>query len=132
MTCFVQFAPTELAGQSWDEARESVADTVLTTLEGYAPGIRSLVRHWQVVTPADIERILGIPGGNIDQGDITPDQIFSMRPLPGWANYRTPVPGLYLCGSPTHPGGGVIGAPGHNAAQVILDDLKGPARTIPN
>jgi phytoene dehydrogenase-like protein len=132
MTCFVQFAPTQLAGLSWDDAREAVAETVLATLETYAPGIRALVRHWQVVTPSDIERILGMPGGNIDQGDITPDQIFSMRPIPGWANYRTPVPGLYMCGSATHPGGGVIGAPGHNAARVILEDRQGPPRTISN
>jgi len=123
MTCFVQYAPTELRGGAWDDAREAVAETVLSTIEEYAPGIRALVRHWQVVTPLDIERTLGMTGGNIDQGDITPDQIFSLRPMPGWSNYRTPVPGLYLCGCATHPGGGVIGAPGHNAAGVVLADL---------
>jgi phytoene dehydrogenase-like protein len=123
MTCFVQYAPSELASGSWDDARSAVAETVLSTIEEYAPGIRALVRHSQVVTPLDIERTLGMTGGNIDQGDITPDQIFSLRPVPGWANYRTPVPGLYLCGSAAHPGGGVIGAPGHNAAGVVLADL---------
>jgi phytoene dehydrogenase-like protein len=124
MTCFAQYAPSTLNSGSWDDAREAVAETVLTTLEQYAPGIRGLVRHWQVVSPLDIERTLGMTGGNIDQGDITPDQIFSFRPIPGWSGYRTPVPGLYLCGSATHPGGGVIGAPGHNAAAVLLSDLR--------
>ena len=126
MTCFVQYAPTRLRAGSWDDAREMVAERVLSTLEEYAPGIRKLVRHWQVITPKDIETILGMPGGNIDQGDITPDQIFSLRPIPGWSNYRTPVPGLYLCGSAAHPGGGVIGAPGHNAAVVVIQDLREP------
>lgn len=127
MTCFVQYAPSKLRDGSWDDAREHVADTVLSTLEPYAPGIRELVLHWQVQTPLDIERTLGMTGGNIDQGDITPDQIFSLRPVPGWSNYRTPVPGLYLCGSAAHPGGGVIGAPGHNAAGVLLEDLHAGA-----
>ncbi len=128
MTCFAQYAPTELRDGSWDDAREAVANTVLSTLEAYAPGVRRLVRHWQVVTPLDIERTVGMTGGNIDQGDITPDQIFSLRPMPGWSNYRTPVPGLYLCGCATHPGGGVIGAPGHNAAGVLLEDLRAAPR----
>ena len=123
LTCFVQYAPSELKQGSWDDAREQVASTVLSTLETYAPGVRELVRHWQVQTPLDIERTLGMTGGNIDQGDITPDQIFSFRPIPGWSSYRTPVEGLYLCGSAAHPGGGVIGAPGHNAAGVLLQDL---------
>jgi phytoene dehydrogenase-like protein len=127
MTCFVQYGPTELRSGSWDDAREEVAEVTLATLEAYAPGIRRLVRHWQVVTPLDLERTLGLPGGNIDQGDITPDQIFSLRPIPGWAAYRTPVPGLYLGGSAAHPGGGVIGAPGHNVAAVVLDDLRAGA-----
>jgi phytoene dehydrogenase-like protein len=123
MTCFAQYAPSELRDGSWDDARESVANTVLSTIEAYAPGIRRLVHQWQVVTPLDLERTIGMTGGNIDQGDLTPDQIFSLRPMPGWSNYRTPVPGLYLCGSAAHPGGGVTGAPGHNAAGVILADL---------
>ncbi len=127
MSCFVQYAPTTLAGQSWDEAKPAAAETVLDTIEEYAPGIRRAVTHWQVVSPADIERTLGLTGGNIFQGDITPDQIFSFRPLLGWSNYRTPVAGLYLAGSAAHPGGGVLGAPGHNAAQVILEDLRGPS-----
>jgi phytoene dehydrogenase-like protein len=122
MTCFVEYAPTELRGMDWNDARSHVAETVLGTIEEYAPDIRKTVRHWQVVTPHDIEEQLGMTGGNIDQGDITPDQLFSFRPIPGWTSYRTPIPGLYLCGCATHPGGGVLGAPGHNAAQVILAD----------
>jgi phytoene dehydrogenase-like protein len=125
MTCFVQYAPSELRAGSWDDQRDEVAETVLATLEAYAPGIRRLILHSEVVTPLDIERTIGMTGGCIDQCDITPDQIFSFRPVPGWSNYRTPVPGLYLCGSTTHPGGGVIGAPGHNAAGVVLRDLEG-------
>jgi len=126
MTCFVQYAPTTLKDGSWENHRDAVASTVLDTIDELAPGVRSLVRQWQVVTPTDIEQTLGLTGGNIDQGDITPDQIFSFRPIPGWANYRTPIAGLYLCGSATHPGGGVMGAPGHNAAKVVLADLLGP------
>jgi phytoene dehydrogenase-like protein len=125
MTAFVQYAPTDLAKGSWDDARPDVAETVLGTLEEYAPDIRTKVRAWQVVTPLDLERTLGMTGGNIDQGDITPDQVFSLRPMPGWSNYRMPVPGLYLCGSAAHPGGGVTGAPGYNAAKVIASDLAG-------
>ena len=122
MTCFVEYAPTKLRGSDWDDVRPQVAETVLDTLQEYAPDIRQTVLHWEVVTPKDIENILGMTGGNIDQGDITPDQLFSFRPIPGWTSYRTPLPGLYLCGCATHPGGGVLGAPGHNAAQVILAD----------
>jgi phytoene dehydrogenase-like protein len=130
MTSFVQYAPTELRGMDWDDARTLVAETVLDTLREYAPDIRDKVLHWQVVTPKDIENLIGMTGGNIDQGDITPDQLFSFRPIPGWTSYRTPLPGLYLCGCATHPGGGVLGAPGHNAAHVILSDWHaagGPA-----
>ena len=122
MTCFVEYAPTELRGMDWNDARSQVAETVLDTIQEYAPDIRQTVLHWQVVTPQDIENQLGMTGGNIDQGDITPDQLFSFRPVPGWTSYRTPLPGLYLCGCATHPGGGVLGAPGHNAAQIILAD----------
>lgn len=131
MTCFVQYAPSELREQRWDEARPQVAETVLDTLQEYAPDIRETVRAWQVITPQDIEEMLGMTGGNIDQGDITPDQLFSFRPIPGWTSYRTPLPGLYLCGCATHPGGGVLGAPGHNAAQVILSDWNGARAGAP-
>ncbi|MCI4344222.1 MAG: NAD(P)/FAD-dependent oxidoreductase [Thermoplasmata archaeon] len=129
MTAFVQYAPTDLAEGSWDDVRPDVARTVVDTLAEYAPDLPGKVRAWQVVTPLDLERTLGMTGGNIDQGDITPDQVFSLRPIPGWSTYRMPVPGLYLCGSAAHPGGGVTGAPGYNAAGVIQRDLTAPART---
>lgn len=125
MTCFVQYAPTELRGTNWDSFKETAAERILDTMAEYAPNIRRVVDHWQVVSPKDIEAILGMTGGNIFQGDITPDQILSFRPVPGWAQYRTPLPGLYLCGSAAHPGGGVTGAAGHNAAQIILEDWRG-------
>ncbi len=124
MSCFVQYAPTTLEGSTWEAAKPRVAETVLDTIQEYAPNIRKLVRKWQVVSPTDIESTLGMTGGNIFQGDITPDQIFTFRPVHGWSKYRTPVAGLYLAGSAAHPGGGVLGAPGHNAAHMILEDLK--------
>ena len=125
MTCFVQYAPYELKGTTWPEARPTVADTILDTLEGFAPNIRTVVRHFQLLSPVDLERELGLTGGSIFQGDITPDQILTLRPVPGWSGYRTPLPGLYLCGAAAHPGGGVMGAPGRNAALEILKDLNG-------
>jgi phytoene dehydrogenase-like protein len=128
LTCFVQYAPTDLRGTDWDSFKPTAAERVLDTIAEYAPNIRRVVEHWQVISPKDIESILGMTGGNIFQGDITPDQILSFRPVPGWAQYRTPLPGLYLCGSAAHPGGGVTGAAGHNAAQVILEDWR---RTSP-
>jgi phytoene dehydrogenase-like protein len=133
MTCFVQYAPTELRGTDWDSYKTIAAERVLDTIQEYAPNIRRVVEHWQVVSPTDIERTLGMTGGNIFQGDITPDQILSFRPVPGWARYRTPLAGLYLCGSAAHPGGGVTGAPGFNAAQVILEDWRrAPGATVPS
>jgi phytoene dehydrogenase-like protein len=120
MSCFVQYAPYQLARGSWDEQREALGDTVLDTLAEYAPNIHSIVRHRQVITPLDLEREWGLSEGNIFQGEMTPDQIFFMRPIPGWARYRTPIAGLYLCGAATHPGGGIMGAPGRNAARAIL------------
>jgi phytoene dehydrogenase-like protein len=127
MSAFVQYAPTELSGTTWEEAKGKVAGTILDTIEEYAPNIRKVTRAWQIISPADIESILGMSGGNIFQGDITPDQIFTYRPVPGWSQYRTPVAGLYLAGAAAHPGGGVLGAPGHNAAQVVLEDLGSSA-----
>jgi phytoene dehydrogenase-like protein len=124
MTCFVQYAPYRLAGTTWSDARPKVADTILSTLEELAPNVRSVVRHAQVLSPVDIERDLGLTGGSIFQGDITPDQILTLRPVPGWSGYRTPIEGLYLAGSAAHPGGGVMGAPGRNAAHVIGNDLQ--------
>jgi len=123
MTCSVKYAPRELVGASWSDRRDVAAELVLTTLEEYAPDIREVVEHWQVVTPEDIETTLGMTGGSCFHGDLTPDQMFSLRPFPGASGYRLPLPGLYLCGSSAHPGGGVTGVPGRNAAQVIMADL---------
>jgi phytoene dehydrogenase-like protein len=120
MGIFLQYAPYTLRESNWDELREPFADRVIGLIEEYAPNIRSLILHRQVITPLDMERTYGITGGNIFHGEMSLDQMFVMRPLAGWARYRAPIRGLFLCGSGTHPGGGVTGAPGHNAAREIL------------
>jgi phytoene dehydrogenase-like protein len=122
MSCFVQYAPYQLASGTWDQQRDAFGDTVLDTLAEYAPNVRNIVLHRQVVTPLDLEREWGLTEGNIFQGELSPDQLFFMRPIPGWAQYRTPVHGLYMCGAATHPGGGIMGAPGRNAARKILSE----------
>ena len=122
MSCFVQYAPYELREGTWDDQREAFGDTVIDTLAEYAPNIRQVIRHRQVVTPLDLEREWGLSEGNIFQGELTLEQLFFLRPAPGWAQYRTPVDNLYMCGSATHPGGGIMGAPGRNAAMRILAD----------
>jgi phytoene dehydrogenase-like protein len=124
MNIFVQYAPYRLAEGSWDEIKETYADRVVGTLAEYAPNLPDLIIHRQVLTPLDLERDFALTGGDIFHGEMTLDRLFSMRPLPGWAQYRTPIRGLYLCGSGTHPGGGVMGAPGYNAAREILRDLR--------
>ena len=123
MGIFLQYAPYTLRDANWDDLREPFAERVLDVIEEYAPNIRSLIIEKQVLTPLDLERRFGITGGNIFHGEMSLDQMYSMRPVAGWARYRTPVPGLYLCGSGAHPGGGVMGAPGYNAAREILKDL---------
>jgi phytoene dehydrogenase-like protein len=120
MSCFVQWAPYRLAQGTWNDQRERFGDTVIDTLAEFAPNIRTLVRHRQVVTPLDLEREFSLSEGNIFHGELTPEQLFFLRPVPGWAQYRTPVSGLYLCGSATHPGGGIMGASGRNAARAVL------------
>jgi phytoene dehydrogenase-like protein len=127
MGIFLQYAPYTLRGLQWDEIREPYADHVLSVLEEYAPNIRSIVVAQQVLTPLDIERRFGITGGNIFHGEMSLDQMFVMRPVAGWARYRTPVRGLYLCGSGAHPGGGVMGAPGYNCAREMLKAGMAPA-----
>ncbi len=122
MSCFVQYAPYHLANGTWDDQREALGDAVVNTLAEYAPNIRNIIRHRQVVTPLDLEREWGLSEGNIFQGELTLEQLFFLRPAPGWAQYRTPVGNLYMCGSATHPGGGIMGAPGRNAAMKILAD----------
>ena len=123
MGIFLQYAPYTLSEGTWDERRESYADHVLGLISEYAPGFPALVRHRQVLTPLDLERVYGLTGGNIFHGAMSLDQMFFLRPVAGWARHRTPIKNLYLCGSGAHPGGGVMGAPGFNAAQVILKDL---------
>jgi phytoene dehydrogenase-like protein len=120
MSCFVQYAPYHLEEGSWDEKREAFGDAVVDTIAEHAPNLKDLVLHRQVVTPLDIERVTGLSEGNIFQGELTLEQLFFLRPAPGWAQYRTPIENLYLCGSATHPGGGIMGAPGRNAALRIL------------
>ena len=125
MLAFSQYGPFELAEGSWDEGgRDDYAARVLKALGEFAPSLESAVEHLEVLTPRDIEERFGLIGGNIMQGELTPDQLFSFRPIPGHGDYRTPVAGMYLCGSGTHPGGGVMGVPGRNAASVILRDHK--------
>jgi phytoene dehydrogenase-like protein len=124
MSCFVQYAPYSLRDTTWDVQREALGDAVIDTLAEYAPNIRDRVLHRQVVTPLDLERDFSLSEGNIFHGELSPDQLFLMRPVPGWARYRTPIDGLYLCGSSTHPGGGIMGAPGRNAAKRILHDVR--------
>ncbi len=116
-------APQFADGSGWDEYRETVADLMIDTVETYAPGFRASVIARQSLSPFDLERVFGLPGGDIFHGRMTLDQLFSARPMRGYADYRMPVGRLYLCGSGAHPGGGVTGAPGHNAAQAVLADL---------
>ncbi len=122
MGIFLQYAPYTLRGTTWDVEREPFGDRVLDIIAEYAPNIKSIVEHRQILTPLDLEQRFGITGGNIFHGEMSIDQMFVLRPLAGWADYRTPIKGLYLCGSGAHPGGGVMGAPGHNAAREILKD----------
>jgi phytoene dehydrogenase-like protein len=122
MSCFVQYAPYRLVDGHWERERERFGDTVVATLAEYAPNLPRLILHRQVLTPLDLEREWGLTEGNIFQGELTLEQLFSFRPAPGWAHYRTPIRGLYLCGSGAHPGGGIMGAPGRNAALCILRD----------
>jgi phytoene dehydrogenase-like protein len=124
MSCFVQYAPYHLRGATWDDQREAFGDAVIDTLAEYAPNLRHIVRHRQVVTPLDLEREWSLSEGNIFQGELTLEQLFFLRPVPGWAQYRTPIGGLYMCGSATHPGGGIMGAPGRNAAMKILGETR--------
>jgi phytoene dehydrogenase-like protein len=116
-------APQFTDGTTWDQHRETVADLMIDTVEAYAPGFRASVIARQSLSPLDLERNFGLPNGDIFHGALTLDQLFSARPMLGYANYRMPIPGLYLCGSGAHPGGGVTGAPGHNAARVVIADL---------
>ena len=123
LTTFVQYLPYQPAQGDWDQHREWLGDRVIDIIGSYAPNVPGAVVGRDVITPLDLERRFGITEGNIFHGDIRLDQLFFMRPLPGWAHYSTPLEGLYLCGAGTHPGGGVTAAPGYNAAHVILKEL---------
>ena len=124
LTCFVQYVPYKLREGNWDEKRELLGDRVVKKIAEYAPNVPGAVLARQVLTPLDLERTYGLTEGNIFHGDLRLEQLFFMRPVPGWAQYRTPIRGLYLCGAGAHPGGGVTGAPGRNAAQQVLRDWK--------
>jgi phytoene dehydrogenase-like protein len=122
VSCFVQYAPYHLDPSmgTWDDQREAFGDTVVDTIAERAPNIRDLILHRQVLTPLDLERQFGLTEGNIFQGELSLEQLFFNRPVPGWARYRTPLRGLWMCGSATHPGGGIMGAPGRIAAMEVL------------
>ncbi len=124
LTCFVQYVPYRLRQGTWDEKRELLGDRVVRKIGEYAPNVPHAIVARQVLTPLDLERTYGLTEGNIFHGDLRLEQLFFMRPVPGWAQYRTPIEGLYLCGAGAHPGGGVTGAPGRNAAQQVLRDWK--------
>ena len=131
MSCFVQYAPPKIEGRDWTDAdRDAFAETVISQIADYSPGFRDRIVHMEVRTPREIEAEVGLTEGNIFQGELTFDQLLFNRPVPGYAQYRSPVGGLYMCGSSTHPGGGVMGAPGRNAAAEILRDLKRPNKSM--
>ncbi|MGH9750767.1 MAG: phytoene desaturase family protein [Candidatus Polarisedimenticolia bacterium] len=126
LSCFVQYAPFKLkeGPEAWVQKGEAFGDTVVDTISEYAPNLKSLILGRQVVTPLDLDREFGLTEGNIFQGELSLEQLFFLRPVPGWAKYRTPVRNLYMCGSATHPGGGIMGAPGRLAADAILQDYR--------
>ena len=122
VTLYGGVTPYELKDASWDDERENLVKNTMDVMDEFAPGFSSSVLDLQLLLPPDIERILGMPGGNTQGGDLTLDQMFFMRPAPGYADYRSPVRALYQCGASTHPGGSVSAVPGHNAAREILND----------
>jgi len=120
MSCFIQYAPYELSQGTWEERREEFGDTVIDTLSEYFPNLKDILLHRQVLTPWDMEQTIGLTQGNIFQGELSLSQLFFLRPAPGLAKYHTPIKNYYQCGSGTHPGGGISGAPGRLAALEIL------------
>jgi phytoene dehydrogenase-like protein len=124
LSCFVQYAPYKLAEGTWDEQREAFGNNVIDTIAEYAPNIKDIIIGKQFLTPLDLEREFGLTQGNIFQGELSLEQLFFLRPVAGWAYYRTPIDNLYMCGSATHPGGGIMGANGRIASQVILKNWK--------
>jgi len=126
LSCFVQYAPYKLAegDGTWDEQGQRFGDNVVNTIAEFAPNLKKIIIGRQVLTPLDLEREFGLTQGNIFQGELSLEQLFFLRPVPGWAYYRTPIQNLYMCGAATHPGGGIMGAPGRIASQVILRDWR--------
>ncbi len=124
MTCFIQYVPYALREGNWDDHREAFADSIIRQIARHMPDLPDLIEGRVVLTPLDLERTYGLTEGNIFHGDLNLGQLFSMRPVPRYSQYRTPIAGLYLCGAGAHPGGGVTGAPGHNAAAQVLRDRK--------
>ena len=124
MSVWMQYAPYQLKGTTWDEQRDALGDSVVNLIEEYAPGSKNLILHRQVLTPSDLEQIYGLTGGHLYHAEMALDQIFFMRPLPGWSRYHTPIDNLYLCGSGTHPGGGLTGLAGYYAAAEILKSWR--------
>lgn len=124
LSLFTQYAPYDLAEGNWDEVKEEYADRCVAEIAKFAPNVPDAIEHRQVISPLDLERTYGLTGGNIFQGAMPLHQLFNMRPVPGWSDYRTPIGGLYVCGSAAHPGGGVMGACGRNAATEMLRDGK--------
>ena len=128
MSCFVQYAPYKLAEGTWDDQREAFGNNVIDTIAEHAPNIKDIIIGKQVLTPLDLQREFGLTQGNIFQGELSLEQLFFLRPVPGWAYYNTPISGLFMCGSATHPGGGIMGANGRIASQVILKEWKKAAK----
>jgi phytoene dehydrogenase-like protein len=124
LTCFVQYVPYHLKEGDWDSKRELLGNRVVKKIGEYAPNVPTSIVARQVLTPLDLERTYGLTEGNIFHGDLRLEQLFFMRPVAGWSQYRTPIEGLYVCGAGAHPGGGVTGAPGRNAAHQVLRDWK--------
>ena len=118
----MQYAPYKLASGSWDDHADAFAERCIAAVNEYAPNFRDAILHRQILSPLELERRFALTGGNIFHGAMPLHQLFGFRPVPGWGDYRTPLRGLYLCGAGAHPGGGVSGAPGRNAARVVLQD----------
>ena len=125
MSIWAQYAPYYLKQGNWEDQRQSLGNAVINVIESYAPGFKKLILARRILTPLDLERDFGLTEGHIYQGEMAFDQMFFMRPVAGWAGYRTPIDRLYLCGSGTHPGGGISGLPGYYAAKNILDNNTG-------
>jgi phytoene dehydrogenase-like protein len=122
MSCFVQYAPYHIkeGAEHWPERREAFGDAVVDTLAEYCPTLRDSILHRQVLTPWDLEQEFGLTEGNIFHGELSLEQLLFLRPAAGWSRYRTPIRNLWMCGSGTHPGGGIMGAPGELAAKTLL------------